>query len=185
MITLNTINSNKFKEQSNKKTKALICQKAEHKFANVPCGIMDQFISTMGLKNNALLIDCRSYESKEFLLSNPDVAILIINSNVKHQLEGSEYSSRREQCQKVSETLGKSLRDSSMAELNEIAVSIDKKTYSRAKHVICEIQRTVDAAVALKANEIEKLGILMNESHDSLRYIFYFLAFSMRIFLIV
>ena len=133
---------------------------------------MDQFISTMGSKNNALLIDCRSCKSKEFLLSNPDVAILIINSNVKHQLEGSEYSSRRAQCEQVAEILGKSLRDSSMTELDEKLTSIDKEAYRRARHVIGEIKRTVDASQALKENEIVQLGILMNQSHDSLRYIF-------------
>lgn len=97
----------------------MICQKAEHEFANVPCGIMDQFISTMGSKNNALLIDCKSYESKEYLLNNSDVSILIINSNVKHQLEGSEYSDRRTQCEQVSKILGKkSLREATLPDLN-------------------------------------------------------------------
>ncbi len=80
---------------------------------------MDQFISTMGIKSHALLIDCKTYESKEYLLNNSDVAILIINSNVKHQLEGSEYSDRRAQCELVSKILGKkSLRDATMADLN-------------------------------------------------------------------
>lgn len=80
---------------------------------------MDQFISTMGVENHALLIDCKTYESKEYLLSNSDVAILIINSNVKHELEGSEYSDRRTQCELVSKILGKkSLREVTMSDLN-------------------------------------------------------------------
>lgn len=157
-------------EFSDKKEKALTCQQAEHKFANVPCGVMDQFISTMGKKNHAVLIDCRSLESQEYLLKNPDVSILIINSNVKHSLEGSEYSSRREQCNQVSESLGKkSLRESNIQELNENADSIDKKAFQRAKHVITEISRTVEASKSLENNDIIKFGKLMNESHDSLR----------------
>ena len=158
------------KEHSDKKEKALVCQKAEHDFANVPCGIMDQFISTMGQKNYAILIDCRSYESKEYLLSDPDVNVLVINSNVKHSLEGSEYSSRCAQCEQVSQVLGlTSLREATMADLDAKAELIEKVAYPRAKHVITEIQRTIEASQALKANDLVRFGKLMNESHDSLR----------------
>jgi galactokinase len=68
--------------------KALLCQKAEHEFAGMPCGIMDQFISTMGEAGHALLIDCRSRETRRVALSDPDVVVLIINSNVEHALVG-------------------------------------------------------------------------------------------------
>lgn len=165
-----TLLENLSNEFSDKTEKALTCQKAEHEFANVPCGVMDQFISTMGKKGHALLIDCRTYESKEYLLSDPDVSILIINSNVKHSLEGSEYSSRREQCEQVAKALGKkSLRESTLTDLDGIADSIEKKAYPRAKHVITEIERTVEASKALETSDIVKFGKLMNESHDSLR----------------
>ena len=85
---------------------------------------MDQFISTMGMDGNALLIDCKSYESTPYPINDPSVAFLVINSNVKHQLEGSEYSSRRKQCESVAKILNKtSLREASLAELNGIICS--------------------------------------------------------------
>ena len=76
--------------------KALLCQKAEHDFAGMPCGIMDQFISVMGRQDHLLLLDCRSRKSELVPMADPSVAILIINTNVKHELTGSEYPTRRE-----------------------------------------------------------------------------------------
>lgn len=76
----------------------------------------------MGLKGHALLIDCRSYEATAFPLNDPDVSILVTNSNVKHHLEGTEYSSRRKQCESVAKILGKkSLREATLEELNGIS----------------------------------------------------------------
>lgn len=98
--------------------KALACQKAEHDYANMPCGIMDQFISVMGKKDHALLIDCRSMTSTLIPLADPNLVILITNSNVKHELTGSEYSSRRTQCQQAALLLKKlSLRDASLEDI--------------------------------------------------------------------
>lgn len=74
--------------------KALACQKAEHTFAGMPCGIMDQFISVMGQEGSAIMIDCRSLEVQNVKLDDPNVAVLITNSNVKHELTGSEYPTR-------------------------------------------------------------------------------------------
>lgn len=124
----------------------------------------------MGQKNHAILIDCRSYESTAYPLIDPGVNILVINSNVKHSLEGSEYSSRRAQCEQVSKILGlTSLREATMSGLDAKADLVDKVAYPRAKHVITEIQRTTEASQALKANDLVTFGKLMNESHDSLR----------------
>ena len=163
-----------FKEISTKEKKALCCQKAEHVYASVPCGIMDQFISSMVIKGHALLIDCRSYESKAFPLSDPDMSILVINSNVKHQLEGSEYSSRRKQCENVSKIIGKkSLRDATMQDLQDNKDKIDDESYRRAKHAITEIARTIEASQALTSNDMVKFGQLMNLSHDSLRFVLF------------
>jgi galactokinase len=84
-------------------------------------GIMDQFISTMGVEGNALLIDCKTYESTLYPINDPNVEFLVTNSNVKHQLEGSEYSSRRKQCENVANLLNKnSLREATLNELNGI-----------------------------------------------------------------
>jgi galactokinase len=105
-------------EFTDSKQKALCCQRAEHEYALVPCGIMDQFISIMGKKDCALLIDCRSLESSLYKLSDPNVAIVITNSNVKHELVGTEYSDRRKSCENAAKLLNKkSLRDVSLEEL--------------------------------------------------------------------
>ncbi|XP_023348928.1 galactokinase-like [Eurytemora carolleeae] len=74
--------------------KALACQAAEHQYAGMPCGIMDQFISVMGEEGSAVLIDCKTMETRKVELKDPSIAVLITNSNVKHQLTGSEYPSR-------------------------------------------------------------------------------------------
>ncbi|XP_071813539.1 galactokinase-like [Apostichopus japonicus] len=152
------------------KARALACQKAEHDFPKMPCGIMDQFISSMGEEGYALLIDCRSLESKLIPLTNPDIVILVTNSNVKHELTGSEYPARRKQCYDVAGILGKkSLRDATMEELEENKGKMDEVTYRRARHVIGEISRTQTASKALADGDYEKFGELMVESHNSLR----------------
>lgn len=79
---------------ASKKDKAFACQKAEHDFAGMPCGIMDQFVSIYGQKGQAVLIDCKIPEAQNVPLSDPNVLVLITNSNVKHKLTGSEYPER-------------------------------------------------------------------------------------------
>lgn len=154
----------------NLKDKALACQKAEHDYAGMPCGIMDQFISTMAEKGNALLIDCQSMESTSVPLSDTNVVVLIANTNVRHQLTGSEYPTRRKQCYEAAGVLGKkSLRTASMIELNSHKNSMQDEVFRRARHVIGEIQRTTEAADALKKGDYAAFGKLMVESHNSLR----------------
>ncbi|XP_074245083.1 galactokinase isoform X1 [Saimiri boliviensis] len=98
--------------------RAQVCQRAEHSFAGVPCGIMDQLISLMGQRGHALLIDCRSLETSLVPLSDPKLDVLITNSNVHHSLGSSEYHVRRRQCEEVARALGKeSLREVQMEEL--------------------------------------------------------------------
>ncbi|XP_031558647.1 galactokinase-like [Actinia tenebrosa] len=157
-------------EEKDLKAKALACQKAEHDFAGMPCGIMDQFISVMGKKGNALLLDCRSMEAKLIPLSDPSVVILVTNSNVHHQLTGSEYPTRRRQCETAARILGKpSLREVTEEELNNNKDKLEREVFQRAQHVIGEIKRTTQAADALKRNDYEEFGKLMVESHNSLR----------------
>ncbi|NXW93117.1 GALK1 Galactokinase, partial [Alopecoenas beccarii] len=150
--------------------KALLCQKAEHTFANMPCGIMDQFISVMGKEGHALLIDCRSLETVLVPLTDASLAVLITNSNVRHTLTGSEYPTRRRQCEEAAAALGKeSLRDATMAELEAAKSRLGEEVYRRARHVIGEIARTDQAAQALKNRDYKTFGKLMVESHNSLR----------------
>ncbi|XP_053578123.1 galactokinase [Bombina bombina] len=114
--------------------KALACQTAEHTFAGVPCGIMDQFISVMGREGHALLIDCRSLEVTPLPLSDPGLAVLITNSNVRHELTGSEYPTRRRQCEEAAKALGKeSLRDASLEDLEMNLFSRDDYEVSCAE----------------------------------------------------
>ena len=95
--------------------RALLCQRAEHEGAGVPCGIMDQFSSVLCEAGHLMLLDCRDQSTKMVPLSDPSYAVLIINSNVKHELTGGEYAERRQQCEKSAELLGvPSLRDASL-----------------------------------------------------------------------
>ena len=150
--------------------KALLCQKAEHDFAGMPCGIMDQFISVMGRENYLLLLDCRSRKPELVPMADPSVAILIINTNVKHELTGSEYPTRRKQCETAAKSLGvPSLRDADTELLEGAKGKMDEVVYCRARHVIGEIERTTHAAEGIRASNWPTVGQLMYASHRSLR----------------
>lgn len=150
--------------------KALLCQKAEHEFAGVPCGIMDQFISVMGRQNNLLLLDCRSRETQLAPMNDPAVSLLIANTNVKHELANGEYAHRRAQCEAACRALGvASLRDASPDALAQAKEQMEDTVFRRARHVIGEIERTVHAAEAVCAANWPAVGQLMYASHESLR----------------
>jgi len=150
--------------------KALLCQMAEHEFAGMPCGIMDQFISVMGRENHLLLLDCRSRRSEQVPLNDPSVAVLIVNTNVKHELTGSEYPARRQQCELAAKILGMpSLRGAMPRALEDARSRMDEVVYRRARHVIGEIERTVYAAEGVRASNWPTVGQLMYASHYSLR----------------
>src|SRR5215469_1182439 len=150
--------------------KALLCQKAEHDFAGVPCGIMDQFISVMGRQNNLLLLDCRSRETQLVPMNDPAVSLLIANTNVKHELANGEYAQRRAQCEAAARVLGvPSLRDATPDALENAKGKMDDVVFRRARHVIGEIERTVHAAEAVRAANWPAVGQLMYASHASLR----------------
>ncbi|MBZ3870657.1 Galactokinase [Sciurus carolinensis] len=150
--------------------RAQVCQQAEHSFAGVPCGIMDQLIALLGQKGHALLIDCRSLETSLVPLSDPKLAVLITNSNVRHSLGSSEYPLRRHQCEEVAKALGKeSLREVRLEELEAGRELVSKEGFRRARHVVGEIQRTAQAAAALSRGDYRAFGRLMVESHHSLR----------------
>ncbi|MEM6750784.1 MAG: galactokinase, partial [Planctomycetota bacterium] len=150
--------------------RALIAQKAEHEFAGVPCGIMDQFASSLGRAGHALCIDCRDRTARHVPLDDPGVAVLIINSNVKHQLTGGEYAERRAQCEAAAKALGvPALRDAGAAMLKAARGDLDPVVFQRARHVIDENQRTLDCVRALGARDYPAVGDLMFASHASLR----------------
>lgn len=150
--------------------KALLCQQAEHAYAGVPCGIMDQFSSVFGQQDELLLLDCRSQEIVPVPFPPGDWTILITNSNVKHALTGGEYASRRAQCDEALSILAKpSWRDVTMDDVDRQQQQLPVATYRRARHVVTEIARTQEAVHALQKNELHQLGNLMYASHQSLR----------------
>ena len=150
--------------------KALLCQKAEHEFAGMPCGIMDQFISALGKKDHLLLLDCRSNKTELVPLADPDVSVLIVNSNVKHELTGSEYPTRRKQCKVAATALAVvSLRHATMEQLAAAKGKMDEVVFGRARHVIGEIARTTEAAACIRKGDWAGAGRLMYASHESLR----------------
>ena len=150
--------------------KALLCQKAEHDYAGMPCGIMDQFISALGKEGHILLLDCRSREFQLVPLSDPSVAVLITNTNVKHELTGSEYPTRRKQCETAAQILGvPSLRTATMAQLERNKSRLEEVVYRRARHVIREIERTPRAAEGVRQGDWTSVGKDMYASHYSLK----------------
>jgi galactokinase len=150
--------------------KALLCQKAEHEYAGMPCGIMDQFISVMAKKDHFLLLDCRSRKPELVPMTDPSVALLIVNTNVKHELTGGEYAKRRAQCEQAAKVLGVgSLRDADGLMLERARGRMDDMVYRRARHVISEIERTLHAAEGVRASNWPTVGQLMYASHYSLK----------------
>jgi galactokinase len=148
---------------------ALNGQEAENQFVGCNCGIMDQLISALGKKGSALLIDCRSLGTKA--VSMPEgVAIVIINSNFKRTLVGSEYNTRRQQCETGARFFQqKALRDVSLDQFNAVANELDPLVAKRVRHVLTENARTVEAAAALEKGDLQRMGELMAESHASMR----------------
>ncbi len=150
--------------------KALLCQKAEHEYAGVPCGIMDQFISVMGKPDHLLLLDCRTRQPELVPMSDPSVALLITNTNVKHELGSGEYAKRRAQCEAAAKILGvSSLRDASAAQLAAAKGRMEDVVFRRARHVIGEIERTTRAVGEIRKSNWPAAGELMHASHRSLR----------------
>ena len=148
---------------------ALIGQASEHNFAGCMCGIMDQMISACGEKNHALLLDCRSLETKAVHIPE-GISIMIVNSNVTHSLVDGAYNALREQCEQAARQLGKvALRDATLAELNASSIEKGCDVYKRAHHVISENDRTVACADALIAGDLQKVGEYMYASHASMR----------------
>ena len=150
--------------------KALLCQRAEHDFAGVPCGIMDQFTSILAQENHALLLDCRSRTTTPVPMTNPEVTVLIINTNIRHKLADSEYAKRRSQCEAAARALKvAALRDATPEALGATQKQMEPVVFRRARHVITENERTLQMARAIQASDWPAVGQLMYASHASLR----------------
>lgn len=151
---------------------ALNGQKAENQFVGANCGNMDQLISALGQENHLLMIDCRSLETTPTPVPE-DIAVIIVNSNVPHDLVTGEYNTRRQQCEEAAKFFGvKALRDVSVEQFQKREAeltALSPLAAKRARHVVTENQRVLDAVEALKKNDLTRLGELMGESHDSMR----------------
>jgi len=148
---------------------ALNGQQAENEFVGCNCGIMDQLISAEGQEKHALLIDCRSLETRRVSMPE-DMVVVIINSNKKRGLVDSEYNARRTQCEEAARLFGvTALRDVTIEQFNSKVDELDTLVAKRARHVITENARTVEAAEALSAGDIKRMGKLMAQSHASMR----------------
>lgn len=159
-----------FDLQLSKKQMILISQKAEHNYAGVKCGIMDQYASMFGEKGSALLLDCRTVTSKPFKVDFKDYKLILINTNVKHDLSESAYNNRRAVCERVSEMLNISaLRDASKESLQAIESDISEDDYQKALYVIQENNRVLSFIEAAEKDDILSLGKLLFQSHEGLR----------------
>lgn len=153
---------------------AKLCQKAENEYVGMRCGIMDQFISCNGAHDHALMIDCRSLEKRPVPV-DPRVRIVVANSMVHHELASGEYNKRRASCEEavrlLTPVLGpiKALRDVTPAALETHKALLSDVTYRRARHIVTENDRVVEAAAAFAAGELARCGALMNQSHASMR----------------
>lgn len=154
---------------------AQIGQKAEHEFALVNCGIMDQFASANGAKDHAIHLNCDTLEFELVPVKLKGVKILISNTHSPHKLDSGAYNQRVAECKKAVEQLNtvrplKYLAELTEADFSKIESAItDPIAHKRARHVVGEVQRTSDAVKALKAGDLVQFGKLMNASHASLR----------------
>ena len=148
---------------------ALIGQSTEHNYCGVNCGFMDQFASVFGKKDCLMRLDCRSLEFKYFPFKPVGYKLVLVNSQVKHELVDSPYNKRRESCERVAKTLGvETLRDADMSMLEAAKAQISDEDYKRAVYVIGEKQRVLDVCEALEKGDYETVGQRMYETHHGL-----------------
>ncbi len=153
---------------------AKICQRAENDFVGMRCGIMDQYVSCLGLAGTALLIDCRSLESRNVAVA-PNLRLLVANSSVRHQHAGGEYNARREACEEgvrlLRPSLGpiNALRDVTPAQLEARRKVLPDLIYRRCRHIVTENARVLEAERALLSGDFAACGRAMNASHVSMR----------------
>ncbi|WP_202960797.1 galactokinase [Marinimicrobium sp. LS-A18] len=148
---------------------ALLGQWAENEFVGCSCGVMDQMASALGKQGGALLLDCQSLQFEHRAI-DPDFQIVIVDSNVKRGLVGSEYNLRRQQCEQAVSVLEvNSLREVDMERLLQAQSAMSDVVFRRARHVVSENTRTLAMARALAESDYRAVSRLMAQSHDSMR----------------
>ena len=151
-----------------------LSQAAEHTYAGTKCGIMDQFASVMSKEGHVILLDCESLDYSYIPIQIKPYKIVLLNTNVSHNLASGEYNVRRAQCEEGVAVLQKkypevkSLRNATMDMLNEVRNELDETVYSRCSYIIQEKTRVLQAVEALKANNLKRVGELLYETHDGL-----------------
>jgi galactokinase len=155
-------------------TMVLMAQKAEHEFAGVMCGVMDQFASMMGKKDHVIKLDCRSLEYEYVPFKLDGIKIVLLNTNVKHSLASSEYNTRRKECAQAVEWIKEhhpevtSLRHATVDMLNKYVLPKNKIIHDRSRFVVEEIDRLLTGCVDLQRGDIAELGKKMFATHDGL-----------------
>lgn len=153
---------------------AQLCRRAENSYVGASTGIMDQFVACCGEADHALLLDCRSLEYRLAPIPH-DLSLVIVNSMVKHSHAGGEYNTRRAEVEEGTAALRRhrpeirKLRDATVEDLAKWGGDMPENVRKRVRHIITENLRTVAAADALEAGDIQTLGRLMYEAHASFR----------------
>jgi galactokinase len=151
-----------------------LSQRAEHNFVGTQCGIMDQFASVLGKEDHAMFLDCKTLEFEYIPMSIRPYCLLLLNTNVDHELSSGAYNKRRNECEAGLDVLKEhfehvsTLRDVTKEMLDTCAESMGSTVYKRCSYVIEENQRVLDAVQALKNNNLKEFGNLMYETHKGL-----------------
>jgi galactokinase len=168
---LNTL----YKGSLDKLQLALVAQAAEHNFAGVKCGLMDQFASMFGKSNNVIKLDCRSMQHEYFHFDFSDFSLVLCDTGVKHSLASSEYNTRRAQCEEGVRIIQKkystviNLRDVTLAMMLNLKNDLNPVIYKRCIYVVEENLRVENACQVLLKNDFVNFGKLMYHSHDGLK----------------
>jgi galactokinase len=155
-----------------------LSERAEHNYVGTKCGIMDQFASVMSIKDHVILLDCRSLEFEYVPIKIEPYKILLLNTNVSHNLASGEYNIRRSQCEKGVEIIRNkypkvnSLRDVSLKMINDFKTEMLSVVFNRCIYVVQEKDRVLNSVKALKNNHLDKMGKLMYETHNGLQLLY-------------
>ncbi len=157
---------------------ALTAQAAENEFVGVKCGLMDQFASVFGQEHRLIKLDCADFSHEYIPFNNPDLRIVLFDTQVKHSLASSAYNERREQCERGVALIQphhpsvKSLRDVTVEQLDEYVKPVDATVYNRCHYVVSEIKRLQDGCDDLKKDDFATFGKRMFETHDGLQHLY-------------
>jgi len=155
-----------------------LSQRAEHNYVGTKCGIMDQFASVMSKKGHVILLDCQSLDYEYVPIEIEPFKILLLNTNVSHNLASGEYNVRRSQCENGVEIIKQkypevnSLRDVSYSMLQEFTSEIPQEMFNRCLYIVQEKERVLSSVKALKKSLLHKLGEYMYQTHDGLQNLF-------------